>query len=341
MSTLRAWHPRAVSALRSRLGALAVDGFFNGISRLGRLHPRSRPSSHGLEVLRDRRYLSGRDPAHTYDVYRPRGTAAGAGLPLVLYVHGGGFRILSKDTHWVMGLAFARRGYVVASVNYRLSGQAPFPAAVEDVCAAYRHIVDEAESLGADPSRLVLAGESAGANLVTALTVAACFPRQEPWARTVFETGVRPRVAIPACGILQVTDPQRFSRRRRIAPVVQDRIDEVSRNYLRQWGLEPNGHPHLDLADPLLVLERHEAPAHPLPSFFVPVGTKDPLLDDSRRLERALSRRGVDVELAVYPGEVHAFHAFVFRPQAQRCWQDTYRFLDARLGDQKSSATPT
>lgn len=319
-------------SLRQRLGAVVVDGFFQGVSRLGRLHPRSRASAHGLEVLRNRRYLPGAHTAHTYDVYRPRGTKAGDRLPLVLYVHGGGFRILSKDTHWVMGLAFARRGYVVASVNYRLSGEAPFPAAVEDVCAAYRHVLEHAHELGADPSRLVIAGESAGANLVTTLAVAACFPREEPYARAVFETGITPKVAIPACGILQVTDPRRFSRRRRLSPVIQDRIDEVSHHYLDRWGLEPHGHPHLDLADPLLVLERDEPAERPLPSFFVPVGTRDPLLDDSRRLGRALERRGVDVEVAVYPGEVHAFHAFVFRPQAQRCWRDTYRFLDERLG---------
>ena len=50
----------------------------------------------------------------------------------MLYVHGGGFRILSKDTHWIMGLAFARRGFLVFNIGYRLAPKHPFPAAIAD-----------------------------------------------------------------------------------------------------------------------------------------------------------------------------------------------------------------
>ena len=52
-----------------------------------------------------------------------------------------------------------------------------------------------------------------GANLVTALTVAACYPRSEPYAERVFDTGITPVAVLPACGILQVTDSRRFARR--------------------------------------------------------------------------------------------------------------------------------
>ncbi len=324
--------------LRKRLGGTLVDRFFNGMSGLGRLHPKSRPAAHGLTVTRDQRYLPGADPAHLYDVYHPEGARPGDGLPVVLYVHGGGFRFLSKDTHWVMALALARRGYVVFNINYRLSGQAPFPAAVEDVCAAYQHVVKVAGDYGGDPSRLIVAGESAGGNLAAVLAVAACFAREEPYARAVFETGVVPQVVLPACGLLQVTDPARFSRRRRLHPVVQDRIDEVSYGYLGSWGLEPHGHPTLDLADPLLVFEGAAVADRPLPSFFVPCGTADPLLDDSRRLATALRTRGAKVEEAYYPGGVHAFHAFVFNRQARECWNDTYRFLDTHFPPRSRAA---
>ena len=51
------------------------------------------------------------------------GTITPPPWPVVLYVHGGGFRILSKDTHWVMGLAYVRRGYLCANISYRLGGQ--------------------------------------------------------------------------------------------------------------------------------------------------------------------------------------------------------------------------
>jgi len=324
--------------LRKRLGALVTDGFFNGMSGLGRLHPQSRPAAHGLTVTADQRYLSGEDPAHLYDVYRPSSARPGDALPVVLYVHGGGFRILSKDTHWVMALALARRGYVVFNVNYRLSGQAPFPAAVEDVCAAYQHVVKVASQYGGDPGRLIVAGESAGGNLAAVLAVAACFRRDEPYARAVFDTGVVPQVVLPACALLQVTDPGRFSRRRRLLAVVQDRIDEVAHGYLGSWGIEPHGHPTLDLADPLLLFEGPAVADRPLPAFFVPCGTADPLLDDSRRLATALRARGAPVEEAYYPGGVHAFHAFVFNRQARECWGDTYRYLDKHFPPRKVAA---
>ena len=64
-----------------------------------------------------------------------------------------------------------------------------------------------------DPSRIAVAGESAGANLVMALTVACCYPREEPWARAVFDAGVVPKVVAPACGLFQVSDMRRYRAR--------------------------------------------------------------------------------------------------------------------------------
>lgn len=316
-----------LETLRRSAGALLVDGFFRGASRVGRMHPRARPEEHGVEVLRDIPY----DPAHPVrrlDVWRPRDREKT--LPAVLYVHGGGFRILSKDTHWVMALAFARRGHVVFNIDYRLAPRHPFPAAIEDAAAAYAWVAANAARYGGDPQRLVLAGESAGANLVAALAVAACFQRDEPHARQVFESGVVPRVVLPACGIHQVSDPGRFRRRKpRLSRFVADRIEEVSTAYLGP-SFDPS-HPGSDLADPLRMLERDDAPARPLPAFFLTCGTADALLDDTRRLHTALVRRGATSEVIYYPGELHAFHAMVFRQSARQHWGDTFDFLSRHL----------
>src|SRR5690606_7492163 len=141
---------------------------------------------------------------HRLDVYRPRDR--GRALPIVFYVHGGGFRILSKDTHWLMGLAFARRGYLVFNIGYRLAPEHPFPCAVEDVADAFAWMVDHAEADGGDLSRVVYAGESAGANLVTSLALQTVFEREESFARRVFETGISPKAVVPACGLFQVSD---------------------------------------------------------------------------------------------------------------------------------------
>lgn len=316
---------RAVAALahaRMLGGRAVVDGFFEGASRVAKLHPQAKPEAHGIEVLRDLPYLPTGRREHLLDVWRP--VAAPRPMPVVFYVHGGGFRILSKDTHWIMALAFARRGYLVFNVNYRLAPAHPYPAAIEDCAAAYAWVMREAERLGGDVSRLVCAGESAGANLVTALTVAACFERDTVAGRRVFSAGVVPKATLPACGMLQVSDVERFARRRPMAPWLVDRLVEVEHSYL-PVGLDAAAR---ELADPLCVLESGEPTARPLPAFFAPVGTKDPLLDDTRRLGAALGRRGVRCETRYYPGEPHAFHALVFREQARRCWRDTYAFLD-------------
>ena len=278
---------KTLQHIRRQAGALVADGFFSGISRAGRLHPLANPARHQVEVQRDVPYADSGRPEHRLDVYLPR--MSPGPHPIVLYAHGGGFRILSKDTHWLMGLAFARRGYLVFNISYRLAPAHPYPAAIADACSAYAWVARNAARFGGDLSRLVVAGESAGANLAAAMAVAACYKRDEPHARAVFDTGVVPRAALPACGILQVSDTDRFARRKKLPLLLLDRLHEVEFAYLRGWDQAKPG--ELDLADPLLVLERDERPARPLPAFFAAVGTADPLLDDTRPL--AWVRKGL------------------------------------------------
>jgi acetyl esterase len=306
--------------LRRSLGGVVVDGFFRGVSRAGALHPRANPKAHGVERIVDVPYLDDGAPEHRLDVYKPAGPGP---HPVLLYIHGGGFRILSKDTHWIMALAFARRGYLVFNASYRLAPKHPFPAALEDTCAAWSWVLGNAARYGCDPSRVVVAGESAGANLVTALAAAACYERPEPFARRVFDAGVVPRAVVASCGIFQVSDTLRYRREHAMPWFIADRLEEVTHAYLAG-----STEASLDLADPLCLFERAERPARPLPPFFLPVGTADPLLRDTRRMARALGALGATAEDRYYPGGIHAFHAFVWRPEAQRCWRDTYDFLD-------------
>jgi acetyl esterase len=316
---------------RRALGAFVVDNFFRHTARLAKLHPLASPARHGVEVVRDIPYASSASH-HLLDVYRPQTMMTPR--PVVLYVHGGGFRILSKDSHWVMALSFARRGYVVFNINYRLAPAHPFPAALEDVSAAYEWVVKNAASWGGDSERIVLAGESAGANLVAALTLATTYERPEPYARRVFDLHVVPQAVLPACGMFQVTDIDRFARRRNLPPWLMDRLHEVSSAYLPKRAAASD----CELADPLVILERGAPPARPLPPFFLPVGTKDPLLDDTRRLSRALDALGIKNEARYYPGEMHAFHAFVFRKAAREAWRDSFAFLDSVMAsDEKAS----
>jgi len=83
----------------------------------------------------------------------------------ILYFHGGGWRAGSREMMRPDARAMAEHGYVGVPVQYRLVGQAPFPAQVEDVKAAVRWVRTHAAELGVDPERIVLWGSSAGAHL--------------------------------------------------------------------------------------------------------------------------------------------------------------------------------
>jgi acetyl esterase len=316
-----------------RLRSTAASAFFEGLSLAGRMHPAANPKRHGIEVERDVLYGPHGD-WNELDIYRP--VHRPGPWPVVFYVHGGAFHLLSKDTHWLMGLVFARFGYLVVNISYRLAPKHPFPAAIEDTCLAYRWMAEHVRDLGGDPNRVAVAGESAGGNLIAALTVAASQPRPEPWARAVYDCGVVPRAAMPFCAMLQVSRPERFSERRRLPRLIDGMLRDAATSYL-------HGHPKepceaTELADPLrLIEEAGELERFPrgLPPFFAPVGTRDPLLDDTRRLEKALAALGVPCEARYYPGGIHAFHAMVWDPAARRCWRDALAFLDRHMRSQR------
>jgi acetyl esterase len=315
-----------IHSVRRRALGHAIEGFFRASSALGRLHPWSRRALQTVEIQSDIAY--GEHPQQHLDVYSPKQSpAASRPLPALMYVHGGGFRILSKQTHWLMALIFARAGYVVFSIDYRLAPKDPFPAALEDCSEALRWLTDRAPAFGADPTRLVLAGESAGANLITALTLCCCQRRPEPYAAGAYESGLVPRVVLPMCGIHEVSQPTDALRNAH-SRWMRDRIEAVSQGYL---GAMPPGPPR-ELADPLRVLERDDLRLdRPLPAFFSAVGGQDPLVDDTRRLHRALLRRGAHSVAEIYRGEVHAFHAFLWRIAARQLWRAMLAFTDEQL----------
>jgi acetyl esterase/lipase len=101
------------------------------------------------------------------DLYQPADRSATS--PLVIWVHGGAWRSGSRGKVPVTELTL--RGYAIASVDYRLSGEASFPAQVHDIKAAIRFLRANAESYSIDPKRFVIAGSSAGGHLAALVGV--------------------------------------------------------------------------------------------------------------------------------------------------------------------------
>jgi acetyl esterase len=134
-----------------------------------------------------------------------------AGSPLLVYYHGGGWVLGSVRTHDDLCALLAREaGVRVLSVGYRLAPEHPFPAPVEDARAAYDFAVANAASWGADPGRVAVGGDSAGANL--AAVVAASGPAQRPafallfYPRTDFTTRRRSHELFKAGPLLTEQD---------------------------------------------------------------------------------------------------------------------------------------
>ncbi len=135
------------------------------------------------------------------DLYREAGVDAPR--PLVVVVHGGGWahanpRVGAGFKDFPSVLAYlAQRGYVVASIEYRLSGEAPFPAQVEDLQAALGFLRSGAARFGIDPDRVALWGLSAGAQ-IAALHATRCRPADCVQALVGWFGTVRPRDAYVA-----------------------------------------------------------------------------------------------------------------------------------------------
>jgi acetyl esterase/lipase len=116
-----------------------------------------------ITIKKDIEYGNAGNRPLLLDLYRPENIDKP--LPAIVFIHGGSWRSGKKEDYQPYAMHYAQRGYVCASVQYRLSGEAPYPAAVHDVKAAIRYVRDEAESIGVDPKRIGVAGGSAGGHL--------------------------------------------------------------------------------------------------------------------------------------------------------------------------------
>lgn len=133
--------------------------------------PKARPSAppplrvpEGVKAYRDLAYVANGHERHKLDLYVPE--KAEKLLPLIIWIHGGGWQNGSKDGCPPLRSGYASRGYAVASINYRLSGHATFPAQIEDCKAAIRWLRTHAKEYSLDPDRFGVWGSSAGGHLV-------------------------------------------------------------------------------------------------------------------------------------------------------------------------------
>lgn len=229
------------------------------------------------------------DPDALLDIYRPAKGSPNA--PTVVWIHGGGF-----VSGWRGDIAnylkvLAGRGFVTVSVDYTLAPSAHYPTPARQVAAALAFLSREGGKYGVNRDALVLAGDSAGAQIAAQ---SANIVTSAQYARLV---GVRQSLApqqlkgaLLYCGVYDVTSIASGKSR-----ILDWFVNTVTWSYSgkRDWrdaaGFET------------MSVSRHVTPA--FPPAFVSVGNADPLATQSQSLADALRARGVAVETLFYPAD--------------------------------------
>lgn len=167
-------------------GALVIRTAFNNGDRKSLAKMEAALPDYPVTVQRDRQYRAGDNDAFL-DVYMPKDAGKQhKRLPIVVWTHGGAWVSGDKDNVAPYYERLASEGFVVVAVNYTLAPNKPYPYAVRQLNDAHRYIVNNAGSFAGDPHKIILAGDSAGAQLSSQLAAIVTNPG---YAR---EVGVRP-----------------------------------------------------------------------------------------------------------------------------------------------------
>jgi acetyl esterase/lipase len=269
--------------------------FHPDLRRIARFIPRQLVTPMTLPILRMGTRLMGRNTPEDIEVltlasgvrvrlFRPTG-ASGAG-PALLWIHGGGYVIGNAAQDDVLCRRFARElGATVASVDYRLAPEYPYPTPLEDCYSALAWL---ARLPSVDPARVAVGGASAGGGLAAALALLA-----------------RDRAEIPLAAQLLVY------------PMLDDRtVDRADLDHPghRLWNQSSNKFgwaSYLGDADPEIAVPARREDLRGLPSAWMGVGTLDLFHDEDLAYAERLKAVGVPCEVEVVSGAFHGFDAIV------------------------------
>jgi len=233
----------------------------------------------------------------TYDVWPAQGGSGPA--PLVMFVHGGGWTSGSKDSAsgpYKSGY-YPAEGYVYASINYRLVPSVTVEDEAADVVSALKSLLDHADWLGIDPSRVVIMSHSAGAHLV------ALVGTDESYLASVglSESSLRGVIAIDGAAY-DVPTQMAFGG------IMHDRyVEAFGTDPVRQQALSPTSH----------------AAAPNAPAFLLPHVQRPDGIAQADELAAALQAAGTSVEEASFPGTGLAGHAEINRRLGDPTYAET------------------
>lgn len=244
--------------------------------------------------------------------------ASRPGRPAVLYFHGGGLTTLSAADYDAQSRTLAQLlDAVIVTPDFRLAPENPFPAAWEDAQTAYGWLLSHGESLGADPSRIVVMGDSGGGCLAAAVS----------------QEAVRRGLPAPAAQVLIYPMLDMVGA----APSRFDRGDWVTHDGLAMIGL---GYAGSAVLDPRVSPLREPSLAGQCPAFILTTDL-DPLLDEGRAYALRLRAAGVPVAYFCYEGQTHGFVSFGARiPEGEQALRHIASWVQAILREPIAPAAP-
>jgi acetyl esterase/lipase len=237
----------------------------------------------------------------TLDLYLP--PEGGAKKPVVVFIHGGAWRSrTARDggafRDFPAALAsVAARNYVVASVNYRFSGEARFPAAVQDVALAIRWLRMHSTRYGIDTNKFVAWGSSAGGQIAALLGTACGVAALEPPA-PAGATGPLPSICVQGVidwyGLIDLESDGKDLGKADVPDYVNTYLGCELAQCPAGWARSASPFPYIDAKDPPFLIQHGAADITVSPN-------------QSKRLYEALRAAGVPAELVIYPGVAHGF----------------------------------
>lgn len=249
------------------------------------------------------------------DLYLP--DDGSAGRPGILTVHGGAWAYSSNRSYRSIARRFARSGYVVANMNYRLVPEGVFPNAVHDVACALAWLQNHAEELGLDPTRIAVMGYSAGAHLATLVSV-----QDDPMLQPDCAEGppLRPAAIVSGAGPM---DMRGLRDARLVREFMGGREEDIPERYALASPVE-----HASAEDPPTLF------VHGRWDLFVPVS-------QSRDMRDRLRAVGVEASVLELAGTGHVINAnddasslgIALSNDSPEAWATILGFLDRHIGE--------